>query len=137
MSYLDVGKESEPYDLFVFAIHAQQTKEKYITRMKNFGIDQEKKLTMQEGCKLFADKARCEKGWLVNVIIKFLQYQKGRVNSKEITGSTLRNYVKVLKLFCEMNDLLVPWKKLTRGLPKAKNSILMTMIQFTITNAAV
>jgi hypothetical protein len=125
MSYFDVGKESEPYDLFVFAIHAQQTREKYITRMKKFleiiGIDQEKKLTMQERCKLFADKSRCEKGWLVNVIIKFLQYQKGRVNSKEITGSTLRNYVKVLKLFCEMNDLLVPWKKLTRGLPKAKN----------------
>jgi hypothetical protein len=29
--------------------------------------------------------------------------------------------VKVLKLFCEMNDLLVSWKKLTRGLPKARN----------------
>ena len=26
-----------------------------------------------------------------------------------------------MKLFCEMNDLYVPWKKLTRGLPKAKN----------------
>jgi hypothetical protein len=57
----------------------------------------------------------------VNVIIQFLQYQKDRVNRKEITGSTLRNYVKVLKLFCEMNDLPVAWKKLTRGLPKAKN----------------
>ena len=57
----------------------------------------------------------------MSIIIRFLQYQKDRVNRKEITGSTLRNYVKVLKLFCEMNDLLVPWKKLTRGLPKAKN----------------
>lgn len=125
LSYLDVGKESEPYDLFVFAINAEQTKQKYITRMKKFleiiGIDREKKLTLQERCKIFADKARCEKGWLTNLIIQFLQYQKERVNSKEITGSTLRNYVKVLKLFCEMNDLLVPWKKLTRGLPKAKN----------------
>ncbi|MGH9987822.1 MAG: hypothetical protein ACRD8W_28100 [Nitrososphaeraceae archaeon] len=26
-----------------------------------------------------------------------------------------------MKLFFEMNDLNVPWKKLTRGLPKAKN----------------
>ena len=125
MSYLDVGKESEPYDLFVFAINAEQTREKYITRMKKFleiiGIDQEKKLTMQERCKIFTDKARSQNGWLVNVIIQFLQYQKDRVNRKEITGSTLRNYVKVLKLFCEMNDLIVPWKKLTRGLPKAKN----------------
>jgi integrase len=43
------------------------------------------------------------------------------VNQKQITGSTLRNYVKVLKLLCEMNDLLVPWKRLTRGLPKSRN----------------
>lgn len=125
MSHLDVGKESEPYDLFVFAINAEQTREKYITRMKKFleiiGIDQEKKSTLQERCIMFTDKARSENGWLVNVIIQFLQYQKNRVKSGEITGSILRNYVKVVKLFCEMNDLYVPWKKLTRGLPKAKN----------------
>jgi hypothetical protein len=125
MSHLDVGKESEPYDLFVFAINAEQTREKYITRMKRFleviGIDQEKKLTIQERCIMFTDKARSGNGWLVNVIIQFLQYQKNRVKSREITGSILRNYVKVVKLFCEMNDLYVPWKKLTRGLPKAKN----------------
>ncbi len=125
MSYLDVGRESEPYDLFIFAINADQTKEKYIGRLKKFfeiiEIDQEKKLTIQETCKVFTHKARTESGWLTNVIIWFLQYQKNRISRDEITGSTLRNYVKVLKLFCEMNDLLVPWKKLTRGLPKAKN----------------
>jgi hypothetical protein len=125
MSHLDVGKESEPYDLFVFAINAEQTREKYITRMKKFleiiGIDQEKKSTLQERCIMFTDKARSENGWLVNVIIQFLQYQKNRVKSREITGSILRNYVKVVKLFCEMNDLYVPWKNLTRGLPKTKN----------------
>lgn len=125
MSYLDAGKESEPYDLFVFAINAEQTREKYITRMKKFleiiGIDNEKKLTLQERCKLFAEKARSENGWLASIIIQFLQFQRERVSRKEITGSTLRNYVKVLKLFCEMNDLFVPWKKLTRGLLKSKN----------------
>lgn len=57
MSYLDVGKESDPYDLFAIAINAEQTREKYITRMKKFleiiGIDKEKKLTIQERCKIF------------------------------------------------------------------------------------
>jgi len=116
ISHFGVGQESEPYDLFVFAINAEQTRQKYITRMKKFlgiiGIDQENKLTLQERCKLFAKKARSENGRLANVIIQFLQYQKDRVDRKEITGSTLRNYVKVIKLFCEMNDLIVPWKKL-------------------------
>lgn len=65
-------------------------------------------------------KAGSQDGWVVNIIIQFLQFE-GRVNRKEITGSTLRNYVKVLKLFCEMNDLPVAWTKLTRGLSKTKN----------------
>ncbi|MGC1932221.1 MAG: hypothetical protein WA667_24885, partial [Candidatus Nitrosopolaris sp.] len=33
---------------------------------------------------------------------------------------TVRNYVKSIKLFCEMSDIPVPWKKITRGLPKGK-----------------
>lgn len=123
--YFDVGKESEPYDLFLLAINAEQTREKYVTRLRKFieivGIDQERKLSVREKCKIFAEKAKSEDGWLVNVIIQFLHYQRSRVALREITGSTLRNYVKVLKLFCEMNELSVPWKKLTRGLPKAKN----------------
>ena len=119
MSLLDVGKESEPYDLFVYAINADQTREKYITRLKKFleiiGIDPENKLTIQARCKIFTDKAKSQNGWLVNVIIQFLQYQKDRVNRKEITGSTLRNYVKVLKLFCEMNDLYDLGRNLQRS----------------------
>jgi hypothetical protein len=62
MSYLDVGRGSEPYDLFVFAINAEQTREKYISRLKKFletiGID-------QEHCKIFANKAMSENGCLV------------------------------------------------------------------------
>jgi hypothetical protein len=49
-------KESEYYDLFAFAISADQTREKYVTRLKKFfeiiGIDQEKK----EKCKIFTTK---------------------------------------------------------------------------------
>jgi hypothetical protein len=52
--------------------------------------------------------------------LKFVQFQKDRVDKKEITGATLRNYVKSIKLFCEMADMPIPWKKITRGLPKGK-----------------
>lgn len=36
MLHLDVGNASEPYDLFAFAINADQTWEKYIARFKKF-----------------------------------------------------------------------------------------------------
>ena len=53
-------------------------------------------------------------------ILKFLQSQKERVERKEITASTLRNYVKTIKMFCDVTDITIQWKKITRGLPKGK-----------------
>ena len=49
-----------------------------------------------------------------------MQFQNSRVNKKEITCATVRNYVKSIKLFCEMADIPISWKKITRGLPKGK-----------------
>jgi coenzyme F420-reducing hydrogenase delta subunit len=39
--------------------------------------------------------------WTLNQIIQFLHFQKERVQHKEITASTLKNFVKSLKVFCE------------------------------------
>ena len=35
---------------------------------------------------------------------------------------TLRNFVKSIKLFCEVSDISIPWKKITRGLPRARQA---------------
>jgi hypothetical protein len=53
-------------------------------------------------------------------VLRFAQTQKERVGKGEISPATLRNYIKAVKLFCEMNDIAVTWKKITRGLPKAR-----------------
>jgi integrase len=52
--------------------------------------------------------------------LKYLQVHKDRVERKEITGSTLRNYIKSIKLFCEQMDITIPWNKITRGIPKGR-----------------
>jgi integrase len=115
--------ESDPYSIFVFAMNAPQTKEKYVTRLKRFfDFINLPGSTIQKRCKYFVEKCREKEGdrWLLNNLLGFLQVYKERVQRKEITGATLRNYVKTIKLFCEMNDILVPWKKITRGLPKGR-----------------
>jgi hypothetical protein len=35
-------------------------------------------------------------------------------------NSSVHNFVKAIKLFCEMNNMSIPWKKITRGLPKGR-----------------
>jgi hypothetical protein len=56
----------------------------------------------------------------MNSIIRYLQMNKERVENNEIAAATLHNSVKVIKLFCEMNEIGLPWKRITRGLPRAR-----------------
>ena len=38
----------------------------------------------------------------------------------EISPATLKNFVKAIKLFCEMTDIEIKWNKITRVVPKTK-----------------
>jgi len=54
-------------------------------------------------------------------IISFVNVYKKRVERQEISSGTLKNYVKVLKFFCDMNNIhSINWKIIYRGLPPVK-----------------
>jgi len=115
-------EESSAYSLFLFAVRSQVTRDYYLRRLRIFfnHINLEPDKTMEERCNYFAKKGRKDPNWAFNAVIKFLQFQKERVERKEITGATLRNFIKAIKLFCEMSDLSINWKKITRGLSRGK-----------------
>ena len=46
----------------------------------------------------------------VEHMIRFLKYQKSRVENGDITVATLRNYVKAVKSFCDVCGITIPWK---------------------------
>ena len=99
------------------------TRQKYIGRLNKFFdfLDLEG-ATPEEKSKCFIMKSK-EKDtqWTFSSILKFMQFQLERVHKREISGSTVNNYLKSIKLFCEMADISIPWKKISRGLPKGKN----------------
>lgn len=116
------NKELTPYLMFKYALKKDITRKYYERRLKKFldfiGFEMEDK-DIEYRYNKFAEKAKNNTNWVLSQIIRFLQYQKDRVE-KEITSGTLKNFVKSLKVFCEMADISIPWKKITRGLPDAR-----------------
>ena len=109
----------DPYAMFIFAMNSPATQKKYTGRLIRFldfiGLRQG---TTSERCKAFVNTAKNDNNWLVNN--RFFQIQKQRVESRQITGATLNNCAKTLKLFFEVVDIPIQWKKIVRGLPKGK-----------------
>ena len=119
--------ELDPWSLFIYAMKAPMTRDRYQTRVAKFfdfaGIPG---TTVEEKARTFANSGKDDINWAFSNILKFVHFHKERVDRKEITGATVRNYVKSIKLFCEMADIPIPWKKITRGLPRIK-AIVNTM----------
>ncbi len=107
--------------MFTYGIRSPLTRKYYERRLRTFfEFIELQGPTIEERCNTFAERGIQDNIWALNCIIKFLQFQKERVERKEITAATLRNFVKAIKLFCEMSDIQVQWKKITRGFPKVR-----------------
>ncbi len=115
------NEEGDPYSLFLFPMRSPKTKEKCVGRLRMFfediGIPGE---SMNKRCKIFCERAKDDTEWAFRIIIQYLQKQKERVEIKEITAGTLKNRFQVIKLCCDMNNIEIPWKKISRGLPRAR-----------------
>jgi hypothetical protein len=114
-----------PYSMFRYSIRSELTRKYYERRIRIFldfiqfetGIKE-----MERRCNSFAEKGSNNVNWSISQIISFLHFQKQRVEKEEITAATLKNFIKSLKVFCDSADLVIPWKKITRGLPRGRQA---------------
>jgi len=113
---------TSPYNMFKYSIRTELTRKYYERRIRTFFdfIGFMVGSVIEERCNSFSEECKSHNEWALTGIIKFLQYEKERVQREEITAATLINFVKSIKLFCEMCDISIPWKKITRGLPRPR-----------------
>ena len=113
--------ESEPLENFLFAIKSSITRDRYKRRLADFFKFMEIEGNLESQSRQFVMNAQ-EKGkpWVFANLMKFLSYHKERAERGEISNVTVRNYYKPLKLFLEMNDLELSWKRIGRGLPRGR-----------------
>lgn len=111
---------TDPWMLFLYALKAPATKEKYTQRLIKFLDFLGYQGTKEQKARAFAERARRDPIYGFNSVLKFFQIKREQIDKKQMAIGTVRNYVKSIKLFCDMADLQIPWAKIARGLPRAK-----------------
>ena len=76
-------------------------------------------IDIQEQMKEFMDN-KDDKPWIEGCFRKMLRVQKKRVECGEIQESTIYNYYKAAKVFCDQNDIVITWKKITNMIPTGR-----------------
>ena len=110
-----------PYDNFLFGLKAKETKRQYPHRLDKFLSYLGFEGTIEEKCnQLYAISK--DINFFHSQLIRFINTQKQRIEDKEISEGTLCNYVKAVKLFCNMNDIIINWKKIGKGMPSEKHN---------------
>jgi hypothetical protein len=86
--------------LFLYRMKAPMTREKYRGRLAKFfdfigliGV------TIEERSKTFTERGKKEPDWVFVSVLRFAQAQKERVRNGEKSPTTLKNYIKAVKLY--------------------------------------
>jgi len=113
--------EPNPMDQFLYALRSPHSQDRYSRLLAYFFDFLELKGTISEQAKLFLDEAKKNGSeWTTSQLMRYLMYQKSRADKKEITPATIKNYYKPVKLFLEMNNVELSWKKISRGIPRGR-----------------
>src|SRR6188472_589825 len=109
----------------MYALKAKESKRQYPRRFKMF-LDYLKLegTTINEQAKQLLINTKNNPQWTEQKVMDFVSFQLERVSRCEITESTIKNYYKSIKLFCEMNGCaqIVNWKMITRGIPQGRQA---------------
>jgi len=123
--------EETAYSAFTMAIRSPITRQKYLQRLAYFltflGINDG---NIEQRCNILGQKTKADSTWLTQNVIKYLQIHRERMEKREISAATLRNYLKPIKLLCEQLEISLPWKRILRGMPRGRryaNDIVPTL----------
>ena len=106
----------------MYALKAPDTRRQYPQRFKMFLDYLKLEGALEKQARHFFSKARNNPQWAEESFMQFIGFQIERTKRGEISESTISNYYKATKLFCEMNNLILNWKRIRRGLPHGREA---------------
>jgi hypothetical protein len=118
-------QENEEYDPlvpFTYGLKSPESRRQYPQRFKVFLDFLKLQGRLIEQAKKFWLTAKNNPRWAEDNLMKFITVQNERADLGEISPSTIPNYYKATKLFCEMNEITLNWKKIAKGLPRVRDA---------------
>lgn len=97
--------------MFESAIKSEATRKTYDYYLRRFC--NETKLSPEEVIEMGSSNPKK----LTEILISFIAQYKHKVDSGEMSGTTVQGFYKAVKLLCVMNDVILNWDKITRILP--------------------
>jgi hypothetical protein len=99
---------------------AKLTKYQYIWRLKIFFDSLGLQGSLDKQSRKFLVQANKDRVWAQNGLKYFIRTMKKRAEAGEISESSIRNFYKPVKLFCDIHDIELSWKKITTSIPTCK-----------------
>jgi hypothetical protein len=102
---IDISAGLTPYQKFSYALNAPESQRQYPGRFQQF-LDflQINETTIEENVNtLYNLIEKNGTRWLEVELLKFFRLRNQRAERKEISTETIRNYLKPIKLFCQID----------------------------------
>jgi hypothetical protein len=116
--------QQSPLYPFMYALKSSEARRQYPKRLKMLFDYLKLSGALEQQAIDFLDNTG-QKGiqWAQESIMIFLDFHKERVRGKELAAGTLKNYYRAAKLFCEMNDSTLNWKRISKRTTESKEII--------------
>src|SRR5919198_6711362 len=112
----------DPLSVFLYALKAPETKRQWPRRLKIFFDFLQLEEPIEKQAMQFLIRTKQDFQWAQHNLLRFMTFQQERVKQGKISEATVPNYYKAIKLFCEMNDIVFNWKKITRGMTRVRQA---------------
>jgi integrase len=113
---------NDPMAVFLYAVKSPESKRQYPRRFKMFLDFLGFGGALDDQAREFLRNAKANPKWVQDNLIQFISYQNERAKCGKISVSTIPNYYRATKLFCEMNDIILGWKKIARGMARVRKA---------------
>jgi hypothetical protein len=99
---------------------SSHTRHQYLVNLKLFFDSLGLQGSLDKQSREFLTRAKTDKEWAQNGLKYLIRDKKRKAEEGQIAESTVRNFCKPVKLFCEVHEIELSWKKIKNIIPKGR-----------------